>query len=941
MTVNHSVRLAVRRALAVGAVAIIGAGTLAAHAKPAPTPKPQRAQSQALPAPAPSSTIAVPSKLQTIVVTGSMIPRPESQTAEAVTIIKAATLRNMGITNVEQAVDQISANVPGTNMAASIGAFTGGVSLANLRGLGAGRTLVLLDGHRLANSADTADSVDLSGIPFSAIQSIQVLREGASALYGSDAIAGVINFITKRNYEGGEIDAGYNQPQQAGGRSGYLNFSFGHGNLVRDGYNVLITGSYTQQGELKAAQRSFAATGFDPGRGLINTNNPGTWPAQVQDANGNLWQADYPACTGNPELTRYFGNCAYLYSAATDLIPQEKEASGLFEFTKSLPGNNDLRLQYFYTRSEVKTWSGPMFYEFEMTPQADPTYFPTASQLTCSGGAANCTAPPDLTGPITAIWTDPNNNRYMGNINTEQRALLTFYGHNDGWNYTTSLNYSQNKAVGTSDGGNPNEAVLAPTTDPVTGAAILSNLINPFGPQSAAGQALINSSYLNGVYVNGSMKRWSVSGHASHRLGDAFDAGHNAVFAIGFDVSGDTFNTATTPLDNLLFAATAFAPDTVNGSRQQQALFVELNVPMSSHLDVDVSDREDRYSDFGTTNNGKLAVRYEPSRYVTFRAAASTGFRAPSLLSLYGPDFMGATGGTMGQGNPICQSGNYNAEFTKTVCNSQGLALFGGNADLTPETSENFDVGAIVEPVHNLGITLDFYRILLRNAIGGIPSTAIYENPTQFANQYVLNQAGTLSTSVALGAECIPFSAPTCGYILQTAQNTGGITTDGVDLSVKYAQYTRYGVFTEDLEGTAITEFHLQEYTGGPVLNLVGWYNQGNEPVMRWQHVLRVNWTSRDGKWGAGISNRFFSSYIDQFPNGAGEQRIVGSQSTWDAYAAYKPIRPMTVLFGVRNLLNTNPPFSNTLANFTAGYNSVFSSPLLRTFYLNVRYKFR
>lgn len=933
---NYTVRHAVRRALAIGAIVAVGAGAMLANANPAPTPKPQ-SDSQSLPAPASKAKKnASASILQTIVVTGTMIPRSSAETAQAITIIKASTLSNLGVTNVEQALGTVTSNTPALNIAQSVGTFSGGGTYADLRGLGTGRTLVLLDGHRLANNAFTGNAVDLSGIPFSAISNIQVLREGASALYGSDAIAGVVNFITKRNYQGAEVQANFDHPQGAGGGSGNVSFTFGHGDLVRDGYNFMITGSYSRQQELRATQRSFSAEGFYPTLGVSATNNPGTWPATIIDGNGNYYQPGYPACAGNPFLTTYFGNCAYRYSAATDLLPKSSEASALVSFTKELPDNNGLKIQYFYSRSKVTAWSGPMFYFFQMTPQADPNYYPTsAAGLTCEG---TCSAPPALGGPIDAVWTDPNNNRYGDNINTEQRALVTFYGDNAGWDYKFNLNFSQNLNSDGNVGGYPNEAILAP-------GGTLSNLINPFGPQTPAGQQLINSSYVNGVYQNGKMQRWSVSAHASHRLGDAFHAGHDAVLALGFSVRGNKFQTATTPYNNLVQAATGLTGFAVAGSRTAQAVFAELNVPMSKNLDVDISDREDRYSDFGRTNNGKITVRYQPSRYVTFRGAASTGFRAPTLYDLYDPNTMSAsTSGSMGSGNPFCTPGNYNTEWTQAVCTTQGLGLFGGNRKLTPETSENFDLGVILAPVRNLGITLDYYRILLKNTIGSVPATAIYGNPTQFSSYIVPNNQGTLTPSIEEAAYCTPYSAPTCGYVSVNLQNTGQMTTDGFDLSVQYSQQTRWGVFHEDLEGTAVTQFRLQQYNGGPVLNLVGWYNGGNEPAMRWQHLLRVDWSSPQGLWGAGISNRFYSSYIDEFgigPSNNGPMRKVGSQSTWDTYASYKPVHGLKVLFGIRNLLNTNPPFTNSAqGNFAAGYNSLYSNPIGRDFYLNVSYKF-
>jgi outer membrane receptor protein involved in Fe transport len=149
---------------------------------------------------APATTTAPDTELQEIVVTGSMVKRPNAETAEAVTILKADALKDQGIVNVEQAINTLTAANPSVNIASAVGSFTSGGTYANLRGLGNTRTLVVLDGQRLAVNAFNGNAVDLSAIPFSAIDSVQVLREGASALYGSDAIAGVINFITKKTH---------------------------------------------------------------------------------------------------------------------------------------------------------------------------------------------------------------------------------------------------------------------------------------------------------------------------------------------------------------------------------------------------------------------------------------------------------------------------------------------------------------------------------------------------------------------------------------------------------------------------------------------------------------------------------------------------------------------------------------------------------------------
>jgi iron complex outermembrane receptor protein len=878
-------------------------------------------------------------ELQEIVVTGSMIKRVNAETAEAITILKADDLKAQGIENVEQALGTLTSANPSINIASAVGTFSGGGTYADLRGLGNGRTLVLLDGQRLSNNAFNGLGVDLSGVPFSAIDSVEVLREGASALYGSDAIAGVINFKTKKNYQGLEAQINFDHPQEAGGGSGVADVTFGHGDLGSDGYNLLVTASYSKQQELQATQRAFAAYGFNPAGGVTATNYPGSWPGQVLDANGNIWQSGYPACVGNPQLTTYYGDCSYRYSAATDLLPESREISGMVEFTKTLPANNQLQIQYFWTQSELTAFSGPMFYFFQMNP-ASP-YFPTASQLTCGRGAANCSTPaPDLTDPIDAIWSDPNNARYSGNLNVEQRVLLTFSGSNAGWDYATDFNYSKNTNDNRNVSGYPNEAVLAP-------GGVLSNLINPFGPQSAAGQALINSSYINGVYQVGEYTRWSVDGQASHPLGDAFNAGTPATVAFGFTVNGERYAAATTPYNDLVSAATGLTDSSVEGSRKVQAAFVELDVPITKALDLDVSDRQDRYSDFGTTNNAKVQVRYQPATFLTLRGTASTGFRAPTLYNLYAPPSLAASSsGTMGQGNPFCQPGSYTAEWTQATCLAQGIGLYGGNKNLTPETSQNFDFGVVVEPIQDMGVTLDYYRILLKNAIGTVPPNAIYGDPTTFANYIVPatsgTYAGTLPPTIAEANVCNPYTASTCGYINLENSNTGRITTDGIDVSVQYQQRTPIGTFHEDLEGTAVLQFLQQQYNGGPTLNLVNNLQiQTLNPAFKWQHNVRVDWTSPDKMWGSGLSDRFYSGYVDEFPDGNGNLRHVGSYSLVDGYVSIKPIEPLTVLVGIKNILNTSPPFTNASQNnFASGYNALITDPLLRNFYINLKYKF-
>ena len=176
-----------------------------------------------------------------------MIRRPNAETAEAITVVKMDALKDLGITSVEQALSLLTSNNATITTASSVTTYNGGASVAALRGLRGTETLVLLDGQRLANNVTLGYGIDLNTIPFAAIDHIEVLREGASSLYGSDAIAGVINFITKKNYDGGEVNLNYSHPQHPGGSSDEADITYGIGNLKSDGYNLMITGNYTQR----------------------------------------------------------------------------------------------------------------------------------------------------------------------------------------------------------------------------------------------------------------------------------------------------------------------------------------------------------------------------------------------------------------------------------------------------------------------------------------------------------------------------------------------------------------------------------------------------------------------------------------------------------------------------------------------------------------------
>ncbi len=183
-----------------------------------------------------SMQIAQAQQVETVTITGSAIKRSiEGQTALPVSIYSADELRSVGVTSTEEIVQRITSSQSSLGVSQSIGSTTGGGTYASLRGLGSNKTLILLNGRRLAFFGIGGNAVDLNAIPFAALDRIEVLRDGASAIYGTDAVGGVINFITKRDYQGMDLAVENTTPSTSGGQIKRFTFSGGQGSLAQDG----------------------------------------------------------------------------------------------------------------------------------------------------------------------------------------------------------------------------------------------------------------------------------------------------------------------------------------------------------------------------------------------------------------------------------------------------------------------------------------------------------------------------------------------------------------------------------------------------------------------------------------------------------------------------------------------------------------------------------
>jgi iron complex outermembrane receptor protein len=849
-------------------------------------------------------------------ITGSAIKRIDAETSVPVTVIRADDLKKEGITTIEQVMANLSVSQAQQGTSQSVGSSTGGASFADLRGIGQNKTLVLLNGRRLANNAYDSSAPDLNMIPFAALERVEVLRDGASSLYGSDAVGGVINFITKKNFQGGVATFGEDVPSHGGGRSINANVAFGFGDLDTNGWNISAVIDHQEQYPVTGTDRSY------------NTRYPGglsssTFPANYYQGGDSVNPAG-PGCTTGVHLIPDGGTgCLMTTSSFVDYVPRNVRDSGLIRGTMKL-GEHELGVEYLTSQSIVATTIAPVpyggLYMNRLRPDgtANP-YFP-------AGLDAAYTEPymPDGVQPGFAHvkWRDmPNGVRQDKNTNRQQRLVVSLQGNIGGWDYESAVTWNENRVQ---------EQLFGYSNGNIITDGVLNGVINPFGDQSAAGTALLNSAALSGTIQSARGQSTGADFHASREVGDWLNAGRAAALALGVQGTYDKFTSAAnTEFAEKVVASTGIDPNTFNsGTRHVFAGYGELNVPINKTLDVTGSVRFDKYSDFGNSTNPKVSFRWQPAQSVMLRGSYSTGFRAPSLYEIHSAQTYTNTAGTYD--DPInCPGGTPLPGHSRAAnCSQQFQVLGGGSNTLQPEKSKNATLGLVIEPLKGLSVGFDLWALKLDHQISTLSQDDVFADPVKYASVYHRNPNGELSVD---GSQC-PNPA-TCGYVDLRNQNLGGIITNGLDLSANYRlRSAAYGNFTFASNTTYVHKYDYQNSEGGEWHKNVGVYS-GNNPVFRWQSTNNLVWNKN--AYSAGLTAHYKSGYVDQDPT-----NHVASYTTFDTFVAWTQPKGLGLTVGVRNLFDKDPPLSYQDATFQAGYDPRYTDPLGRTFYARATYTF-
>ncbi len=902
--------------------------------------------------------------MQRVEVTGSSIKRLASENALPLTTIKSEELVNRGLTTMSEVA--VALTVASTNEPVGGG---GSGTMINMRGLNTNRTLVLLNGRRLANEALGDSSVNVDVIPMGAIDRVEVLRDGASALYGTDAIAGVVNFITKKSITGVTLSASGAKPEASGGGSQKrFGFVAGKGSLAEDGWNVYTAFDIQRRDSLLQRDRPNVT---DPEKLLALGGTPftsNTSGGSASPANFTIYRNGKSAnITGNP----YFAaGCVTPYAVQTtvpstrtnanggktcitdptyypELLPEAQQAT---LFTRGSLAHGDgkvLTIELQLAKSYIDASDAPQPFgantDYDrLTASRQPLMITRASKW-YPGGSGGVPAVAGLNGEDLALTWSLDELGAVTNHDEQEnhRLVVADEGMVAGWDYRAGVSYAYSQRnIGFKDNF---------VRTPGLYAGVANGILNPFGPQDAAGLAYLESISADGLdYRKADVRYYGADLNFSRTLMDL--KGGALGLAVGADWHRESFEENANMLGNEVTYKVSGTPGAnPSGARRVAGMYAELDAPVTKELNLNVAIRGDHFSDFGSTFNPKASFRYQPMKEVMLRGTVSRGFRAPTLPELYGTPRQlvpsssnwddpllcpSATPGVAGTGTLTTDPRFANLGLDATrVCNTRLTTLTGANPDLGPEKAKTYTVGMVVEPVKNLVASVDFWKIDMTGTIAQISEDTIFGNVDQYQDLFVRNPDGTLQ------------------YITKTRLNMGGLRTQGIDLNVAYVYPTRnWGRFGFSLDGTFTDKYEGQNEVGGPWTDSVGKNGalstaatSANTYIFKWKHQARVNWSY--GPFFAQLTQQYASSYEDT--NALATQKpgqpfynVIDPYRVYNLTTSWKFGKAIKVGFGVNNLFDEDPPLSNQRLSSRVVFARNVAKPIGRTYTLRADYSF-
>jgi iron complex outermembrane receptor protein len=706
----------------------------------------------ALAAAFPGTTALAQDAEEEIVVIGSRIPRSSDfQSPSPVLSVDRDSIEKSGYGNLQQLMERVPANGNGafSTRGNNQDSTANGAASISLRGFGADATLVLVNGRRVAVSpfaeSITTNFVDINSIPVSAIERVEVLKDGASAVYGSDAVAGVINIVLRNNFEGIELSGGYGDTTESDYQETTASAMWGLGG---DAGNVTFILDYWKNTSLFNAERGrigFANQEPFGGPDLRSSRSfPGTF---VVD--GTITSVD-PACP--PE--RNVGVCLFDYGPFNVLIP-EAERTGLMVL-----GHTDLGagIQFF---TEIAAQHN------NSIAQGAPTPLDEGAGLTVPTTHPDNPFPGATTIDILRYRTVDAGARQWDISTDNLRGVFGFRGEFGNWNWEVAAQRARSESEQTGD------RTQGWVRTDFLQQQIDAGLYNPFG--ATQNDPAVIQSITTNLVRRGKADLKMMDAQVS---GEIFQLGGRPVLmAAGVEYREESVSDIP---DDQFQRGLIFGTESVSAKadRENTAAFVEFAVPVLEGLDLELAARFDDYDDFGSTTNPKIAVRYAPIDMLALRASWGTGFRAPSLAQI-------------GLG-PSQESQFFIDQFAcdgglAIACNALDYTIvFSGNPNLQPEESETFNVGVAFKPTEQMEFTIDYWDISQEDKIDEAPFGFIYQQFCGDQNSTVCVRAAPIGTNT-LG----PLQQINSGFV-----NIGEQAATGIDFG---------GYFSADIANNTLT----------------------------------------------------------------------------------------------------------------------------------------
>lgn len=610
-----------------------------------------------------------------IAVTGSRIQRKDMETASPVTVIDAASIKAEGFTSVDQML-QAQTSMAGAAVGSSTNNGADGIAQVDLRGMGSQRTLVLLNGRRMVNSGSGADSaVDLNSIPVAMIARVEILKDGASAVYGSDAIAGVVNIITKKDFEGFQIDLNGGATDKGDGENGDISALYG---FNTDKGNYTIGAAYSDRRGVIQSDRDWTT----PGASSFLPN--GSLGGLIKDENGNWVERDW----------------GYDYTQDSYYQTPSERYSLFANMTQELSDDIIFNADVLYTKRKSSQQLAPQPANLMLD-----VCVPGQNTLECidiDADMASAGIVADDKGLVNyrKRMNDVGPRIYKQDTDT-LRASIGVEGALDvhtGMNWDLSYTYGKNKA--------------STSVENSINGALMTNAIYANQDAWFTGQPVTDADLLNSV----SYSEQADGGNEQHVLsaglnGELFELDAGAVgFAIGAEYRSESGYYNPDPIV-VAGESTSAQQDPTDGDYNVISVYQEVSVPFTEKLTGEFALRFDEYSTFGNASTWKIGLTYEATDDLMLRAVAATGFRAPSVSELYG-------------GN----SGSYDYldDPWGNALDPQILVNRTSDENLQPEESDSYTAGLVYSPsyVEGMSLTLDYWRFKVDNAIARLDTQA-------------------------------------------------------------------------------------------------------------------------------------------------------------------------------------------------------------------------